>query len=156
MISDAITLCKNALVKPFEGYARRLPDGSCTAYPDPATHADPWTIGYGGTGHDVREGVVWTLEQAEQELTKHLTQFVLGVLKLSPGLAKEPDRRLAAILSFCYNCGLGRYRISTLKKRVDSQDWDGACAEIVKWNKAGGRILPGLTRRRQAEAALLS
>ena len=155
MIPDAIKLCKEALVKPFEGYARRLPDGSCTAYPDPATGANPWTIGWGCTGNDVREGVVWTVGQAEEELTKHLIQFCMGVLKLSPGLLKEPDKRLAAILSFCYNCGLGNYRISTLKKRVDAQDWDGACAEIVKWNKAGGRILPGLTRRRQAEAALL-
>lgn len=155
MIPDALKLCKEALVKPFEGYARRLPDGSCTAYPDPATGAHPWTIGWGCTGRDVREGTVWTVGQAEEELTKHLIQFCMGVLKLSPGLLKEPDRRLAAIISFAYNCGLGNYRISTLKKRVDAGDWDGACAEIVKWNKAAGRVLRGLTRRREAEAALL-
>ena len=155
MIEDAIKICADALVKPFEGYARRLPNGDCTAYPDPATGGDPWTIGYGCTGRDVREGTVWSLGQAESELNKHLIQFSAGVLNLSPGLAKEPPRRLAAIISFAYNCGLGNYRISTLRKRVNAQDWSGACEEIVKWNKAAGRVMRGLTRRRQAEAALL-
>ena len=49
MIEDAIKICADALVKPFEGYAKRLPNGDCTAYPDPATGGDPWTIGYGCT-----------------------------------------------------------------------------------------------------------
>jgi lysozyme len=74
---------------------------------------------------------------------------------MSPRLLREPDRRLAAIISFAYNCGTGNYRISTLKKRVDAGDWAGAKQEIVRWNKAAGRVLNGLTRRRQAEAALL-
>lgn len=155
MISDAIQICANALVKPFEGYARRLPNGDCTAYPDPGTGADPWTIGYGCTGPNIRVGTVWTLEQAEQELTKELMHFASGVLKLSPELIQEPDRRLAALTSFAYNCGLGNYRISTLRKRVNAKDWPGACEEIVKWNKAAGRVMKGLTRRREAEAALL-
>jgi lysozyme len=77
------------------------------------------------------------------------------LLKLSPALAKAEDRRFAAVISFAYNCGLGNYRVSTFKKRVDAQDWPGACEEIVKWNKAAGRVLPGLTRRRLAESALL-
>lgn len=75
---------------------------------------------------------------------------------MSPRLLKEPPRRLAAITSFTYNCGFGRYRISTLKKRVDAGDWSGAKEEIVKWNMAAGRVMRGLTRRRQAEAAFLS
>jgi lysozyme len=68
---------------------------------------------------------------------------------------REPARRLAALISFAYNCGLGNYRISTLRKRVIASDWDGAATEILKWNKAAGRVLPGLTRRRQAESMLL-
>ena len=155
MISDAIQICANALVKPFEGYARRLPNGDCTAYPDPASGGDPWTIGYGATGADIRVGTVWSLQQAEQALDEHLSHFCKGVLALSPGLLQEPDRRLAAIVSFAYNCGLGNYRISTLRKRVNAKDWSGACEEIVKWNKAAGRVMKGLTRRREAEAALL-
>ena len=155
MISDAITLAKESLIKPFEGYHRRLPDGGCISYPDPGTGADPWTIGWGSTGPGIVPGTVWTREQAEQDLDKHLIYFATGALKLSPVLIDEPDRRLAAIISFCYNCGLGNYRISTLKRRVDAQNWAGACSEIVKWNKAAGRVLKGLTRRREAEAALL-
>lgn len=155
MIEDAIKVAADALVKPFEGYARRLPDGRCAAYPDPATRGDPWTIGWGCTGRDVRPDTVWTQAQAQAALDAHLMYFATKVLKLSPRLMNEPDRRLAAIISFAYNCGTGNYRISTLKKRVDAGDWSGACDEIVKWNKAAGRVLPGLTRRRLAEAALL-
>ena len=155
MTTEAIKIARETLCKPFEGYAKRLPNGDCKAYPDPGTGGDPWTIGWGSTGPEVTPDTVWTQQQAEDSLDKHLLYFCAGVLKLSPNLLKEPSRRLAAIISFAYNCGLRNYRISTLKKRVDASDWAGACEEIVKWNKAGGRILPGLTRRRQAEAALL-
>ena len=155
MISDAVKIAIDGLIKPFEGYARRLPDGCCAAYPDPGTRGDPWTIGYGSTGAGIGPDTVWTREQAESALTDHVAYFVSGVLRLSPVLSGAADRRLAAIISFAYNCGLGNYRISTLKKRVDAEDWDGAATEIVKWNKAAGRVLPGLTRRRTAEAAML-
>lgn len=156
MISDAIRIACDGLVKPFEGYAKKLPDGSCQAYPDPGTGGHPWTIGYGSTGPDIAPGVVWPLEKAEEKLMEHLVYFTTGVLKLSPSLATELDRRLAAVISFAYNVGLGNYRISTFKKRVDAKDWRAAQEEIVKWNKAAGRVLPGLTKRRQAEAALLN
>ncbi|NBW15544.1 MAG: lysozyme, partial [Caulobacteraceae bacterium] len=52
-------------------------------------------------------------------------------------------------------CGLGNYRISTFKKRVDASDWEGAAVECVKWTKANGRVLLGLKRRREAEALLM-
>ena len=156
MISDAIRLASDALVKPFEGYAKRLSDGSCGAYPDPSTHGAPWTIGWGCTGADITPDTVWSQDKAQEELEKHLLYFASKSIKMSPSLIASGDRRLAAIISFTYNCGLGNYRISTLKKRVDARDWDGACEEIVKWNKASGRVLYGLTRRRLAESALLS
>lgn len=156
MISDAIRLASDALVKPFEGYAKRLSDGGCRAYPDPATHGAPWTIGWGCTGADITPDTVWSQDKAQEELEKHLLYFTSKAIRMSPSLITSGDRRLAAIISFNYNCGLGRYRISTLKKRVDARDWEGACEEIVKWNKASGRVLVGLTRRRLAESALLS
>jgi GH24 family phage-related lysozyme (muramidase) len=156
MISDAIRLASDALVKPFEGYAKRLSDGGCRAYPDPATHGAPWTIGWGCTGADITPDTVWSQNKAQEELEKHLLYFTSKAIRMSPSLITSGDRRLAAIISFNYNCGLGRYRISTLKKRVDARDWEGACEEIVKWNKASGRVLVGLTRRRLAESALLS
>lgn len=155
MTQDAITLARDALVKPFEGYHRRLPDGGCISYPDPGTGGDPWTIGYGSTGPGIIEGTVWTHGQAQDALDDHLQKFTAGVLALSPGLAVEPPRRLAAIISFAYNCGLGNYRISTLRRRVNEKDWPGAQHEIKKWDKAAGRRMRGLTRRREAEAMFL-
>jgi len=155
MIQDAINIAKEALVKPFEGYHRKLPDGGCLSYPDPGTGGHPWTIGWGSTGPRVDDKTTWTLEQAETALRDHLAYFTTGLLKLSPSLVSASDRRVAALISFVYNCGLGNYRISTLKKRVDAGDWESAATEILKWNKAAGRILPGLTKRRKAEALLL-
>ena len=95
------------------------------------------------------------MERAQAALEEHLLHFSANLLKLSPRLIKEPDQRIAAVLSWVYNCGLGNYRVSTFKKRVDAGDWAGAKEECVKWNKAAGRVLPGLTRRRVAEAAFL-
>lgn len=155
MIQDAIALSREALVKPFEGYHRRLPDGGCAAYPDPGTGGEPWTIGWGSTGPDIRPDTVWTAEQAQAALDRELLHKALGVLKYTPNLANELDRRFAAIISFAYNCGLGNYRISTLRRRISEGDWDSAAQEILRWNKAAGRVLPGLVRRRKAESALL-
>ena len=154
-LSEAIKIASEVLIKPFEGYHKRLADGGCTAYPDPGTGGHPWTIGWGATGKDIKPGTVWNKAQAEEALQHHILYFLSGVLKLSPSLAYESPRRIAAVISFAYNCGLGNYRISTFKKRVDSKDWFGAAHEILKWNKAAGRVLPGLTRRRKAEAELL-
>lgn len=100
-------------------------------------------------------GTVWTVERAQTALEEHLKDFYIRLLQMSPRLAKEPPRRVAAILSWVYNCGLGNYRISTFKKRIDAGDWEGAREECVKWNKAAGRVLLGLTRRRVAEAAFI-
>lgn len=155
MIDEAITIASTVLIKPFEGYHKKLPNGGCCAYPDPGTGGAPWTIGWGSTGKQINKDTVWTLQQAEAALTDHVLYFAAGVLKLSPTLAHAQPKQLAAVISFCYNCGLGNYKISTFKRRVDAKDWISAREEILKWNKAAGRVLPGLTRRRQAEAALL-
>lgn len=155
MIAEALKIAKEVLVKPFEGYHRKLPNGDCRAYPDPGTGGVPWTIGWGCTGPDIKPDTVWTMAQAEKALDAELEHFALGLVRLSPTIKNEKPSRIAALISFCYNCGLGNYRISTLKKRVDKGDWTSAQEEIIKWNKAAGRVLPGLTRRRLAEAALL-
>jgi len=143
-------------VKPFEGYHRKLPDGGCRSYPDPGTGGAPWTIGYGTTGPHVTPETVWTEQMATAELDREIAQKAMGLFKISPQLAGASDRRIAALISFAYNCGLGNYRVSTLRKRVEAGDWAGTAEEIVKWNKAAGRVLPGLTRRRVAEAAFLN
>jgi GH24 family phage-related lysozyme (muramidase) len=154
-VNEAIELATNVLIKPFEGYAKRLPNGDCCAYPDPATGGDPWTIGYGSTGRDIRQYTVWTKEQAEDALQKHVRYFTSGLVRLSPNLLQATPRRFAAVISWAYNCGLGNYRISTFKKRVDAGNWEDAALECRKWNKAAGRVLPGLTRRREAEALMM-
>lgn len=154
MIQDAIALSREALVKPFEGYHRKLPDGGCAAYPDPGTGGEPWTIGYGSTG-GVTPDTVWTQEQAQAALDRELMGKALGVLKYTPNLADELPRRFAAIISFAYNCGLGNYRVSTLRRKISERDWSSAAQEILKWNKAAGRVMPGLVRRRQAESKFL-
>lgn len=155
MNTPAVKLAGDVLVKPFEGYARRLPNGDCAAYPDPGTGTDPWTIGWGCTGPDIKPGTVWTQAHAQIQLDNHLLKFYQGLINLSPSLLHASTPRVAALISFVYNCGLGNYRISTLKRRVDQGDWSGASTEILRWNKAAGRVLPGLTRRRKAEALLL-
>jgi GH24 family phage-related lysozyme (muramidase) len=176
-MKEAIKFCTELLLHPFEGYHIKLPDGGCKSYPDPAsplargkfsreqisqmtpeqlTEAGrPWTIGWGSTGPDIGPNTVWTREQADNRLEGDVNKFVTGMLGLSPTLQDQLPRRQAAILSFCYNCGLGNYRISTLRKRVNELDWFEASEEIKKWNKAKGIVLPGLTRRRQAESTLL-
>ena len=154
-MNEALELAINVLIKPFEGYARKMPDGGCCAYPDPATGGDPWTIGYGSTGSDIRQHTVWTKEQAEDALQAHVRYFVSGLVKLSPRLLSATPRRIAAVISWAYNCGLGNYRISTFKRRIDASDWSGAAEECLKWNKAAGRVIPGLTRRRQAESMMM-
>lgn len=151
----AVNMACDLLIKPFEGYHTRLPDGSCKAYPDPGTGGKPWTIGWGSTGPHINPNTVWTREQADQALIQDAYKFALGVLNLSPDLINQPTRRFAALISFAYNCGLGNYRISTLRRRVNEDDWESAQQEIKRWNKAAGRVLNGLTRRRQAEALFL-
>ena len=155
MNEEAKKLARDVLIKPFEGLARLLPDGNVTSYPDPGTKGHPWTIGWGATGPDIQPGTIWTMQQCIDALDHHITYFYVGLCKLSPTFPNASPRRIAAVTSWAYNCGLGNYRVSTFKKRIDVGDWDDAAMECVKWNKAAGRVLPGLTRRRAAEAALM-
>jgi lysozyme len=95
------------------------------------------------------------MQQCEDALDHHVDYFLQGLFKFSPKIQTALPRRIAAVPSWVYNCGLGNYRVSTFKKRVDAGDWGGAADQCLLWNKAAGRVLPGLTRRRAAEAALM-
>ncbi len=139
-----------ALCRPFEGL--RLQPYICPAgYP---------TIGYGTVwkpdGSKVTmEHAPISKETAEAWLVHELRHnYLAGVLKASPGLLARP-RALGALTDFAYNLGVARYRASTLRKRVDAGDWEDAKAQLMLWTRGGGRVLPGLVRRRAAEAALL-
>ena len=139
-----------ALCRRFEGF-RAKPYICPAGYP---------TIGYGtvwkpdGTRVTMDDAPV-SVELANEWLVSELrNNYMAGVLKASPRLIANP-RALAAMTDFAYNLGVARYRASTLRKRVNEDDFEGAKVELQKWVRGGGKVLPGLVRRRQAEAALL-
>jgi lysozyme len=70
-------------------------------------------------------------------------------------LASEPERRLAAIVDFTFNLGAGRLQASTLRRQINQRDWPAAASELSRWVYGGGKVLPGLVTRREAEAAWL-
>ena len=87
-------------------------------------------------------------------LEQHLARnYVPGTLNLCQGI--DTPERLAAISDLAFNIGLGALRSSTLRRKVNAGDWDGAKRELMRWTRGGGRVLRGLVLRRQAEAALL-
>jgi len=113
-----------------------------------------WTIGYGQT-KGVKEGMVWTQQQADEDIIKTALQAFNEAIKASPILTTANMEKQAAIADFVYNLGITNYNKSTLKLRVDKGNWVSASTEIKKWNKSNGTILNGLVKRRQLEADLL-
>lgn len=148
-ISEAVEVAA-ALCRPFEGL--RLKPYICPAgYP---------TIGYGTVFKPDGSKVTMdhppiTKETAEEWLLHELRHnYIAGVLKASPRLITNPQV-LGAMGDFAYNLGVARYRSSTLRRRIDAQDWEGAQVELMKWVRGGGKVLPGLVRRRKAECVYL-
>lgn len=138
------------LIKHFEGFEAH-------AYPDPATNAEPITIGYGTTrypdGTKVKLGDICTESQASDWLETDLNERLTSMLKLiKPELS---NNETCALLSFCYNVGLGNFASSTMLKLLNaSAPKDAIARQFHRWNKANGEVMVGLTRRRAAEAAL--
>jgi lysozyme len=149
---DPSNACKS-LVQQFEGCAKKRPDGMFEAYPDPGSGGDPWTIGWGSTGSDIKRGVVWNQKQCDDRFSDHLAEFARKV-QAALGGAPTTQKQFDAMVSFAYNVGVGNLQSSTLLKKHKAGDYAGAAAEFAKWNKAAGKVLPGLTRRRAAESAL--
>lgn len=134
------------LIKSFEGLELK-------AYPDPATGGDPWTIGYGHTGPEVKPGLIWTQAQANNAIADDVTRFADGVSKLV-GAAPTTGGQFDAMVSLAYNIGLGNFKESTLLRLHKEGDYAGAAGQFIRWNKAAGKVMAGLTRRREAEAKL--
>lgn len=134
------------LIKSFEGLELK-------AYPDPATGGDPWTIGYGHTGPEVKPGLVWTQAQANNAIADDVTRFSSGVSDLI-GAAPTTAGQFDAMVSLAYNVGLGSLKESTLLRLHKEGDYAGAAAQFIRWNKAAGKVMAGLTRRREAEGKL--
>lgn len=132
--------CLN-LIQEFEGLKLK-------AYLCPA---GVWTIGFGSTGADIKRGTVWTRKQADDRLKADVERFAAGVAKIA---GKTTQGQFDALVSFAYNCGLSSLASSTLLKRHIAGDPAGAAGQFTRWNKADGKVLAGLTRRRGIEAAL--
>jgi len=146
-----------ALIKRFEGCARLRLDGLVEAYPDPGTGGEPWTIGWGATGRDdvhggrIGPGTVWTQAQCDARLASDLARYAAEVAA-ALGDAPTTQPQFDALVSFHYNTGaIAR---ATLTRKHRAGDWQGAAREFARWNRAGGRVLKGLVRRRAAEAEL--
>lgn len=129
------------LIKQFEGYSSK-------AYPDPATGGVPWTIGY-GTTRGVKPGMVITAEQAEKMLRDDVAKFGSGVSSLIT--APTTQGQFDAMVSLAYNIGLGNFGKSTLLKKHNARCYTCAADQFRVWNRANGKVMNGLTRRRAAE-----
>lgn len=141
------------LIAEFEGLPKKNP---LDAYWD--KYGKVWTIGYGAThyldGSPVKQGDKLKSKEEALELLREMTkQYEENVYKLvtHPINMYQAD----ALTSFAYNCGVGNLKKSTLLKKVNKNDMDPTIRdEFAKWNKSGGQVLAGLTRRRKAEADL--
>lgn len=139
-----------ALCRQFEGYRAK-------PYLCPAGVP---TIGYGSTYY--ADGRKVTLEDApmSEPDARALLMYELqhtylpGALRQCPSLIAD-ERKCNAIVDFCYNLGIGRLQTSTLKRKINAGDWEGAREQLMLWTRGGGKVLPGLVRRREAEKALL-
>lgn len=140
-----------ALIKSFEGCAKKRPDGKFEAYPDPGTGGDPWTIGWGATGRGIAKGTVWTQAECDARLDRDLQRFAADVATALGGAATTQSQ-FDALCSFHYNTGA--IFKATLTKLHKAGKHDLAAREFGKWVNAGGRRLAGLVRRRAAEEAL--
>ena len=136
------------LIKKFEGL-------SLKPYICPSGHS---TIGYGNTFYEDGSKVTMsdkliTAERATAMLKVVVSQFAVGVAKLIT-FKGVSQHQFDALVSFAYNVGLGNLKSSTLLKRVNKNEMELASMEFKKWDKAGGKVLAGLTKRREAEAML--
>lgn len=118
------------------------------------------TIGYGSTRYLDGRAVLLTDSPISREGADRLLAVTLrrtylpAVAALCPGVTDA--NRLAALIDFAYNLGAGNLRASTLRRRVNAGEWGAVPSELRKWVRGGGRVLPGLVARREAEAALIS
>ena len=148
-MANIINAATMDLIKAFEGL-RTL------AYPDPATGGEPWTIGYGHTTAagppTVAKGLQITADMAEAILIRDLE----AVARHVRAKVKVPlnDNQFGGLVSFTFNCGPANFDKSTLLKKVNAKDFAGAVMEFAKWARANKKIMPGLMRRRAAEANL--
>jgi lysozyme len=131
-----------ALTKQFEGC-------ELTAYQD---QVGVWTIGYGHTGAGVVSGLTITQDQAEALLISDIAGAASFVNRVVTVPLKQ--NQFDALVDFAFNLGRANLGSSTLLRELNASNFDGAAAQFLVWNHAGGKVVAGLTRRRQAEVAI--
>ncbi|WP_233854129.1 lysozyme [Paraburkholderia sp. HD33-4] len=134
-----------SLAKQFEGCRLQ-------AYPDPAHGWLVPTIGYGATGYGITKQTVWTQEQADSDLSNRMNAIGSRIDEICT--VALTDEQKGALCDFAYNEGLGNLQHSTLLELVNAGNPFAAANEFDKWDLAGGEVLPGLVKRRDAEKAL--
>jgi lysozyme len=118
------------------------------------------TIGYGSTYYSDGRKVQLIDRPIDEPGAKALLMVELehtyapGVMRLCPGLVADGPK-FNAIVDFVYNLGIGRLQSSTLRRKINAQDWEGAKEQLMLWTRGGGKVLPGLVKRRTAECALI-
>lgn len=136
------------LIHSFESYR-------ATTYPDPGPTGLPVTGGYGTTkdenGKPFALGKTYDKSYWDKLFARDLLEFERAVSELCPITTQN---QFDALVSFAYNVGTGNLQDSTLRRKHNAGDYTGAKLEFARWNKAGGKVLNGLTRRRAAEAEL--
>ena len=148
------------LIKEFEGCAKRLPNGTIQAYPDPGTGGDPWTIGWGTTrihGKAVQPGQIITQAEADSELMGQVGQFQTHLATSIPGWGQLKANQKAALISFAWNCGSGFYGtdgFNTITRTLREKAYANVPAALLLYVNPGTNVEAGLRRRRLAEGAM--
>lgn len=137
------------LIHSFESF-------KANAYKDPGSkNGLPITIGWGSTsdlnGRPIQLGMVWSRDQADAKFAQDIEKFASGVREAA---GPSTQGQIDAMVSFAYNVGLAAFKSSTLLKKHLAGDYVGAKAEFARWNKNDGKVMNGLVRRRESEAAL--
>lgn len=101
----------------------------------------------------IKMGMKFTVEECERKFVVRLDEFANAVEKCAPRVRELSDRSYVQFVSVAYNIGTGGFCKSTMKRRIQAGDFRGACEALLMWDKAGGRKIKGLTKRRQAERA---
>jgi len=141
-----------AIIKAFESCLRQMPNGNFKAYICPA---GVLTIGWGHTndhGRAFDANSIWTQSQCDAAFLEDMAHFENAVKRLVK--VQLAQAQFDALVSFAYNCGEGNLAKSTLLRKVNAGDFAAAALEFPRWNRGGGRVLAGLTRRRASEALL--
>ena len=140
-MNDAMSMSHTGLKMMMQAEGLRLEAYRCPA--------NVLTIGYGHTGTDVTEGM--TINEAQSvELLRDDVRFAeIGVRSYTT--VPLTQSQFDALVDFAYNCGIGAMRGSTMLKKLNSRDYLGASEELLRWNRAGGKVMAGLTKRREAE-----